>query len=336
MVSIKTIAQECGVSIATVSKALNNHNDVSEATKTIIRETAKKLGYFPNSQARALKMNKTFNIGVLFVDKAQSGFTHNYFAQVLDSLKVAAEGYGYDITFISSNIGTNKMTYLEHCRYRNIDGVVIACVDFESEEVQELIKSNIPVVTIDYVQSSKSSIICDNYEGIEQLVKHVYAKGHRKIAYIVGDESAVTSARLNSFVDNLKNLGVPAKSEYIIQGFYHDPVLTEAQTNNLLNLPDPPTCIFLPDDFSAIGAINAIKKAGLSIPEDISIVGYDGIYLSQVLNPKLTTYKQNTRKIGDEAARLLVDLIKNPDMDSQNTVMILGELLDGDSVKDIN
>ena len=103
MVSMKDIAGVCKVSVATVSKALNDHKDIGEDTKARIREVAKEMGYFPNSVARALKTNRTYNLGVLFVDEAQSGLTHNYFSHVLDSFKVTAEEKGYDITFLNCN-----------------------------------------------------------------------------------------------------------------------------------------------------------------------------------------------------------------------------------------
>ena len=101
MVSLKDIAKACQVSVATVSKALNDHNDISAETKERIRQVAKRHGYFPNSAAKALKTNRTYNIGVLFVDEARSGLTHNYFSHVLDSFKQTAEQQGYDMTFIN-------------------------------------------------------------------------------------------------------------------------------------------------------------------------------------------------------------------------------------------
>ena len=128
MASIKDIAKACGVSVATVSKALNGHNDISQATKEKVREAARQIGYMPNSAARALKTNRTYNLGVLFVDEAQSGLTHEFFAAVLDSFKRHAEGRGYDITFINHNIGHGHSSYLEHCRYRGVDGVIAACI----------------------------------------------------------------------------------------------------------------------------------------------------------------------------------------------------------------
>ena len=119
------------MSVATVSKALNNQSDISEKTKARIQKVAKEMGYYPNSAAKALKTNRTWNLGVLFADEAQSGLTHDYFANVLDSFKRTAEQRGYDITFINCcKTRENKMTYLEHTKYRGFDGVVIACIDF--------------------------------------------------------------------------------------------------------------------------------------------------------------------------------------------------------------
>lgn len=197
MVSLKDIAKACQVSVATVSKALNDHNDISAETKERIRQVAKDMGYFPNSAAKALKTNRTYNIGVLFVDEARSGLTHNYFSHVLDSFKQTAEQQGYDMTFINCcKTRPNRMTYLEHARYRGFDGVVIACIDFNDPEVIELVKSNIPVVTIDHLFHNRIAIMSDNAKGMEDLFSYVYERGHRKIAYIHGADSAVTQSPL--------------------------------------------------------------------------------------------------------------------------------------------
>ena len=220
MVSMKDIAAACGVSIATVSKALNDHSDIGEETKQHIKEVAKDMGYFPNSLARALKTNRTYNIGVLFEDEAQSGLTHDYFSYVLDSFKRAVEAKGYDITFL--NKGRNQMSYLEHCRYRGFDGVMIACVDFYDPKVVELVRSNIPLVTIDHMFNNRISVMSDNVGGMKQLLQHVYAKGHRRVAYIHGADSSVTRERLASFYHNAEALGLDVPDEYIKEAAYRD------------------------------------------------------------------------------------------------------------------
>ncbi len=336
MVSIKDVSAKCGVSVATVSKALNNHRDIAEATKENVRRIAKEMGYFPNSSARALKTNRTYNLGVLFVDDAQSGLTHEYFANVLDSFKVEAEKNGYDITFISKHTGHKNMSYYEHSKYRGVDGVVIACIDFSDPDVWELIHGELPVVTIDHVFNNRTAIISDNIRGIHDLISYIYKMGHRKIAYIHGADSSVTRNRVGSFYKTLGDFGITVADEYVKSGIYHDPATTAILTKELLELKERPTCIIFPDDFSSIGGMNAIKEMGLRIPEDISIAGYDGILLSQVLEPKLTTYWQDTKVLGMMAAQKLITAIENPKANLIEQVVIGGEVLEGKSVLNLN
>lgn len=335
MVSMKDISIKCGVSVATVSKALNDHSDIGEATKLNIRKTAKEMGYFPNSSARALKTNRTYNIGVLFVDEAQSGLTHEYFSHVLDSFKVTAEQNGYDITFINRNKVHSSMSYLEHSKYRGVDGVVIACVDFHDPEVLELVRSDLPVVTIDYTFNNRIAVVSDNIKGMRDLITYIYEMGHRKIAYIHGADSAVTQNRVGSFYKTLDSLGITVPDEYVKEGIYHDTESSAILTRELLNLKDYPTCIIYPDDFSSIGGINMIKEVGFKIPDDISVVGYDGLRLSQVLDPKLTTLKQDTKSLGRLAAEKLIQLIEKPKTTIIERVVVEGEVLKGGSVKQI-
>ena len=336
VVSIKDVSIRCGVSVATVSKSLNNHSDIAETTKENVKRIAKEMGYFPNSSARALKTNRTYNLGVLFVDQTQSGLTHEYFANVLDSFKVEAEKNGYDITFISKHTGQKNMSYYEHSKYRGVDGVVIACIDFTDPGVVELINGELPVVTIDHVFDNRTAIISDNIKGMRDLITYIYEMGHRKIAYIHGDDSSVTQNRVGSFYRILGELGMEVSSDYVKTGIYHDPNTTAKVTKELLELKDRPTCIVFPDDFSCIGGINAIKEHGLRIPEDISIVGYDGILLSQVLDPRLTTLQQDTRALGRSAAEKLIALIENPKASIIERVVVEGKVLQGKSVKNLN
>lgn len=333
MVSIKDISIRCGVSVATVSKALNNHSDISETTKNHVLSVAKEMGYYPNLFARALKTNRTYNIGVLFIDEAQSGLTHEYFANVLDSFKVEAESHGYDITFINRHMGLRKMSYYEHSKYRGVDGVVIACIDFSDPDVLELIHSDLPVVTIDHVFDNRTAIISDNVKGMNDLISYIYEMGHRKIAYIHGADSSVTKNRVGSFYKTLNELGINVPDEYVKSGIFHDPDTTYRLTKELLSLKDRPTCIVFPDDFSCIGGMNAIKELGLSIPDEISIAGYDGVLLSQVLNPKLTTLQQDTKSLGKKAAEKLIYLIENPKANIIERIVVKGNILYGESVK---
>lgn len=335
--SLKDISRACGVSVATVSKALNGHKDVSEQTKRKVQVMAKQLGYQPNSAARALKTNRTFNIGVLFVDEANSGLTHDYYAELLDSLKRGAESRGYDITFINSDRSQkNSMSYLDHCRYRGFDGVCIACVDFEDPQVAELVHSDIPIVTIDHVFNNRMVVLSDNVQGEADLVNYCYRMGHRKIAFIHGADSAVTQTRLSSFYKTTYELGLSIPDDYVLEAPYRNTEVTYEMTLKLLDLPDPPTCILYPDDFAAFGGLNAIRERGLSIPRDISVCGYDGIRIARHITPRLTTLRQDTSKMGQEAARLLITLIEHPKTTLIQQAMVEGKLYEGETVADIN
>lgn len=338
MVSMKDIAVACGVSIATVSKALNGHNDIGKETKELVRKTAKEMGYFPNSSARALKMNRSYNFGVLFVDEARSGLTHDYFVSILESFKITAEKHGYDITFINgSKQRKDRMSYLDCCRYKGVDGVAIACINFDDPEVIELIQSDMPIVTIDHLFNNKIDISSDNAKGMADLVTYIYECGHRKIAFIHGkDTSTVTQARLSSFYKTAEELGLSIPDEYIMEAPYRDTEATAKVTELLLNLSDPPTCIIFPDDFASIGGINVIKSRGLSIPEDVSVAGYDGIRVTKFIDPLLTTINQATGEMGRMAAEKLIDLVEKPRTTLIEHIIIPGELEKGESIKKLN
>ena len=333
MVSMKDIARRCGVSVATVSKALNGQPDIGEETRQRICAIAEDMGYMTNSAARALKTNRTYNLGVLFVDERRSGLSHEYFSSMLEGFKVEAEAHGYDITFINSNVGKRPTSYLQHCKYRGLDGVVIACVDFSDPRVLELVNSSVPLVTIDHVFNDRLAILSDNVNGLETLVHYAYNKGHRRIAFLHGEDTSVTKGRLTGFYRACEELGIQVPPEYVIPCVYHDPDRCEEATRQLLRLPQRPTCIIFPDDFSFIGGNNAIKEAGLRIPEDISALGYDGINLARIMH--LTTYTQDAEGIGRTAAERLISLIERPKTTLTDRIMIHGGLMEGTSVQQI-
>lgn len=337
MVSIKDLSLACGVSTATVSKALNNHKDVSEETKERIRKMARDMGYVPNFASKVLKTNRTYNIGVVFSDEGGSGLTHDYFAMVLNGLKCTIEEKGYDFTFVNKNgsISTwdNGVTYLEHCKFRRFDGVAVICTDFYSPEIIELIESDIPIVTFDYIFNDRSAVVSDNVRGIRDLVHYVYEMGHHRIAYIHGTDSAVTRNRISSFYKTCEELGIDVPPEYMREAPYRDTTATYLRTKELLELKERPTCIMFPDDFAYIGGFNAITLAGLKVPDDISTVGYDGIEISKYLEPSLTTLAQDGYRLGQETANKLISIIEHPKTSLVEHIFIEGKIFPRRSVK---
>ena len=332
MVSMKDIAKQCHVSVASVSKALNGYSDIGEETRNLIITTAHEMGYLPNSSARALKTKKSYNLGVLFVDAAMNGLTHEYFNHVLESFKYRAEEKGYDITFIAGNTAGQKMSFYERCRYRGVDGVVVACFKYYEEDIQDLIGSELPVVTIDHTFEGNIAVVSNNVQGMEELVSYIYSMGHKKIAYIHGDDTPVTRNRLSGFYRTTQRYGLEIPDEYVKASSYRNLEMAAKATGELLDLPNPPTCIMYPDDYAAVGGMNEIRERGLRIPEDISITGYDGIDLVRMMEPKLTTLCQDTRKIGRMAAEKLISLIEHPKTTLVDKFSVDGVLFKGGSV----
>lgn len=335
MTTLKDIAAACGVSVASGSKALNHAPDIGPETAERIRRTARELGYHPNAAARALRTRKTYNVGVLFEDNAHQGLTLGFFSQVLNALKNSLESHGYDVTFVSQNVGPTQRSFLEHCQYRDFDGVVIANVEFEDPSVGELVRSGVPLVTVDYVFDNVGAVLSDNVQGIRDLVEYMYQLGHRRIAYIYGDNSAVTRSRLASFYRTCESLGLTIPDEYVRGAMYHQPKESGLATRDLLALKEPPTCILYPDDIALLGGQTEIESQGLRIPDDISIAGYDGIWLCQMLRPRLTTLQQDCQMMGSTAAQMLVEAMESPKTYIPRQILVPGHLIQGDTAKSI-
>ncbi|MBR0385995.1 MAG: LacI family DNA-binding transcriptional regulator [Erysipelotrichaceae bacterium] len=283
MVSMKEIAKACGVSVATVSKALSDKDDISKATRDRIRKVAEDMGYMLNASARALKTNRTSNLGVLFVDRMAAGLAHEYFSEILESFKKAAEEKGYDITFISNRISGMDSTFLKHCQYRNFDGVVVISADFTDPQLFELVDSDIPLVTIDYSYDNCSSVISDNTKGMREIIKYVASMGHRKIAFIHGEITDVTKKRLMGFYSTCRELGLDVSDEYVLEGKYHDIDCSYNCLKQILQMNELPTCVIFPDDYSLIGTLSRFNEEQYSLPDKMSFGGYDGIRIAEFL-----------------------------------------------------
>lgn len=325
MVKLKDIAKACNTSIATVSRALNNSPELSKETIDKVMKTAKEMGYVPNAYARALKSKKSFNIGVIYYDATYGGLKHEYFSSILNALKVEAEQKGFSITFLSKRTNKN-MTYLQLARYLNMDGVVIVTEEFDNPEITELVNSDFPTVTIDYIFNSCTAIMSDNTEGMKKLVHFAYDLGHKDIAFIHGETTDVTKKRLASFYAGMSECNLEINPDFVLQGAFHNPKACGHLTKELMSGKKKPTCILATDDISMIGCLSALSELGYDVPKDVSVIGYDGIDLSRFFRPKFTTYIQNSEELGKEAARQLIDRIYSPLTFVPTTITVSGEI----------
>ena len=332
MTTIRMVAQACGCSVATVSKAINGAEDVNRETAARVRRVARELGYLPNAAARALKTSRSYCFGVVFRDSNNIGLAHGFFSSLLNGFKSRAEELGYDIFFISDRLGERRIGYAEHARYRNCDGVLIANDTFDGERVQELVRSGIPSVVIDCKLEHCGSVQSDNFQGMRDLVEYIHSLGHRRIAFVHGDDTLVTRTRIQSFRQTCQELHIDIPKNYIVPARYCETAPCEAATRTLLALDMPPTCIIYPDDLAYIGGRNEIYRQGFRIPEDISCAGYDGIELSQILRPRLTTLRQDGTLMGVCAAEELVRMATSGGDYQPQEYLIPGTLLTGETV----
>lgn len=328
MVTIKMIAEKCGLSVAAVSRALNYQSGVGAERAEQVRRIAQEMGYVPNAAARELKTNRSNIIGVLYHNR----LAHEFFSVVLEGIHEEAERHGYGIIFLNSH---PHVSYYEHARQRRCAGVVVAQDIFDHDSVMTLMGSSIPTVSIENPYPGGTTISTDNVGAMQEIVHHLHDRGHRRIALIHGESCQVTQERMAGFFRGCRECGITIPDEYVRASCFRTPDMAAEATRELLALPKPPTCILYPDDVSYLGGMAEIERQGLSIPGDISCVGFDGVSMSRALRPRLTTYYQDAEMMGCLAAREVISAIEDPRCYVPRTIHVSGRLQEGDTVRDL-
>lgn len=319
--NIHEVSKLSGVSVSTVSRVFNGYDDVSAATRQRVLAAAQKLDYAPSAAARTLVTQRSQLLGVvLFTGLEHPDIGHPFFQEVLVGFKRGIGSLGYDVLLFateqpgSSNDGAHS--YVRRARHHRVDGVVLMGVDRRDPEVERLLESGIPLIAVDLdiVGPRASHVSSDNVGGARLAVRHLHALGHRRIATISGPQATKPGAdRMLGFRDELQALGLESRTGYEQPGdFYSES--GEAAMRALLALPEPPTAVFAAADMMAIGAMRAAQAAGLDVPNDVSVVGFDDIQIAPLVNPALTTVRQDKVGLGLAAARALVEQIDNPEV----------------------
>lgn len=280
-----------------------------------------------------MKGIKSNNIGVLYGDNSENGLTHDFFAAVIEGFMKTIETKGYHMCFFNTNkVYPGRKSFLEQAKEEEYAGVFIPCIDFDNPEVIELMKSGIPVVTIDSDFEGVISIKSDNRGGMTDLMEYLISMNHKRIAFITGEECVVTRIRLSAFINSMKKAGIEVKGEYIKQGKFRDINMATYLTEELMRLPEIPSCIIYPDDYAAIGGLNVLKARGFEIPSEMSIAGFDGIDIMSRYEPRITTVFQDKDGLGKAAALHLMEWIENPDYKPGEPVVIGTQFQKGRSV----
>jgi len=338
MGTIYEIAKMAGVSPTTISKVINNYPDVSNKTRAKIQKILNEEKFLPNAQAQFLSTKRTWTLGIVYFENLGVGLNHPFFSGVIEAFKNQADKQGYSLLFGSKNDRLKNDTFLEYFRYRSVDGIAIICTDPDDKETLQLIESDFPIVVIDMFNKNTSTVTSDNVEGCNLAINYLYDLGHRKIAHISGasyEDNWPSIIRKEAYIKAMNKLNLKILDGYIADGVNFDVSGGYAAMKDLLKLKERPTAVFAAGDKIAIGAINAVKEAGLNVPDDISIMGFDDIEISRYITPRLTTIRQNCDEIGKTAVDLLVEQI-NQKTKLKISKIISVKLMERDSCRKID
>ncbi|MBV4427310.1 LacI family DNA-binding transcriptional regulator [Clostridium tyrobutyricum] len=306
--TISDIAKIAGVSKTTVSLVLNNRNiNVSEKTRSKIIEISNELNYIPNGIARSLSTSRTETIGIILPD-----IVNPFFSEIARAIEDTAGKLNYNVILCNSdsnNIKEEKYTKLLISKL--VAGTIFISGGGSRNSIDFFKKNNIPVVFVDrYVDPLKdfSGVFCSNEEGIFEAIKYLYDKGKRNIGFVNGSMKLETSKlRLKAFDKISKQLDIYSKS--LIYNSIYSVEGGLIGTENLLNSNPKIDAILYSSDVMAFGGIKTIKRKNLKIPEDISVIGYDDISFCEYIEPELTTIRQPIYEMGEQACKLLIDII---------------------------
>jgi len=336
MLTIKDLSKKSGFSVTTVSKALNNYSDISPKTKKLILNLASEMNYIPNSQARSLVTQKSYTIGIIFHEISGVGLQHPLFSKILETFKSEVENAGYDILFLAHKTGGQMGSYLQHSLRKQVEGIFVLCADFFSEELFELYNSDIPIVMIDFQQEKINCVTSNNEQSVDLAIRYLYEKGHRVIANIHGGKyTFIGGTRKKAFEDAMESLGLNINPEHVVEGEVFSKQNGYDAMMEIMKSKEQPSAVFCASDMMAIGAIQAIHDSNKKVPEDYSVMGFDGIDISQIVTPRLTTIKQDTVLMGKIAAKEILKMMdKNKRLNAGKTIVVDGYLLEGETVKD--
>ena len=320
MTTIQQLAERTGVSVATVSRALNGSPEVSKATRERILALARELDYTPSAAARTLQSRRSHVVGVLLETGAgHPDLMHPFFQQVLVGLKHGAGELGYDLLLFATDEPGNGFggthSYLRRAGHHGVDGVVVMGYDPSDPEMRRLVASGLPCITIDADPGEPHCgyVMSDNRDGAAQAARHLHGLGHERIATIAGPPRTPPGAeRLDGYRDEMRRLGVEVRDEYVIEGDFYDETGYRA-TRQLLELAEPPTAVFAASDLMAAGALRAASELGVRVPDDLAVVGFDDIAIAGLIQPSLTTVRQEMHAIGKAAAEGLGRMIDDPE-----------------------
>jgi len=320
MPTIVDVAHRAGVSPTTVSHVINQTRYVSPSVAERVRQAMAELRYQPHGVARSLRRRRTHSLGMIVPDAANP-----FFAEVARGVETCAFSLGYTVILCNSDGDlVREQAYLDVLIEKRVDGIVFVAAGESRDHFQSLLEQEIQVVVVDRDMPGLKvdCVLVDNYDGGLQATAHLIHHGHRRIACLAGPHEVTPSAdRVRGYRQALADAGIRFDPALLVYGDFHTDsgYLAAAE---LLELPDRPTAIFVCNDLMAIGVMAAVQEAGLRIPRNMAVVGFDDIALASYSLPRLTTVAQPSQKMGELAAQLLVARIENPDRSPERHLLL--------------
>jgi LacI family transcriptional regulator len=320
--TMKRIAGELGVSITTVSKVLNNRDDIGHATRARVLAKVAELGYQPNAVARSLTLRRTHTLGIVIPD-----LMHSFFVEIVAGLESIARAQGFGLLLCSSNEDPNReRDEIEMLRQRQVDGIVLASTNAagNTDLLQRLATVGIGLVMID--RDDHPDVHCDRVVTDDEMVgrlatSHLIDQGRKGVAHIAGPSIVHAKRRADGYRAALKEHGVRLRPEWIVRGGFMEADGNRAM-KKLLTLKPRPDAVFAANDPAAIGAMKAIWGAGLRVPEDIAIVGAGDIALGDLLRVPLSTVSWSREELGKRAAELILEKMGQAPVDGFRRIVI--------------
>jgi len=302
-VSIRDVAKRAGVSIATVSRAVNRITSVDPELAKRVWKAVEEVGYVPNPQARALVSGRSKMLGLIV-----SEITNPFFPELVQEFENLAVAQGYEVMIGSTNYEPVRTEMLiRRMLQRNVDGVAVMTFGIEEDLVKKLVESEFPLVFVDAGPKLPNiRVLKVNYGGgIREAVQHLAALGHRNIAFITGPlRLRSAAARRDAFLSSMDELGLEVPSEHIVEGD-HTMEGGMAAMEGLVASAELPTAVLCSNDMTAIGVFHALYRTTYKVPEDISVVGFDDIHLAQFMLPPLTTVQMSCKDLATAAVQAL-------------------------------
>ncbi len=304
MATIRDVAREAGVSIATVSRVFNDSSLVSEETIALVRAVAERLNYWPNGVARSLITNRTHALGVLLPD-----IYGEFFSEVIRGIDLAARKHGFHLLVSSSHADSEALAEALRSMSGRVDGLIVMAPDVDAPLAIRSFATHCPVVLLNPGQDVEDcdTISVANHDGAFEMVRHLVSLGHQRIAMVRGPARNLDAEqRLQGYHDALRAAGLgPAPALLEVQGDFTEPSGYEAAME-LIARPTRPTAVFVGNDHMAIGVMSALRESGIVVPDDLAVVGFDDIAMARFTSPPLSTVRVNTALLGERAVELLM------------------------------